>query len=177
MSVPVEFSRVVKVDTLPRDGLRQKISANEAERAALAVRFKLAAVESLEAEFVVSKSGRGVRVRGEVRADVIQTCIVSVEEFPAEVVEEVDVQFAPPSGERRKPSAEEEIRFEAEDEPDPLIDGRVDLGELAAEFVALGLDPYPRKPGVEFEAAEPDANEESSPFAGITILQPKREGE
>ena len=35
MSVPVEFSRPVRVETLPRDGLRQKIAANEAERAAL----------------------------------------------------------------------------------------------------------------------------------------------
>lgn len=177
MTEPVEFSRIVKVDTLPRDGLRQKIAADESERAALALRFRLPAVESLEAEFVVSKSGRGVRVRGEVRAHVVQTCIVSVEPFPAEVVEEVDVRFAPVSDERRKPQAEEEIRFEAEDEPDPLIDGRIDLGELAAEFVALGLDPYPRKPGVEYEAAEPEPDEDSSPFAGITILPTKREGD
>ena len=30
------------------------------------------------------------------------------------------------------------------------MNGRIDLGQLAAEFLALGLDPYPRKPGVEF---------------------------
>ena len=37
------------------------------------------------------------------------------------------------------------------DAPDPLIDGKIDIGALATEFVALGLDPYPRKPGVTFE--------------------------
>ncbi len=39
---------------------------------------------------------------------------------------------------------------EQPDPPDPIVNGRIDLGQLAAEFLALGLDPYPRKPGVEF---------------------------
>ena len=52
-----------------------------------------------------------------------------------------------------------------EDEPDPLIDGKIDLGALAAEFFALGLDPYPRKPGVSFEAPEDAADD--SPLADL----------
>ena len=51
-----------------------------------------------------------------------------------------------------------------DDEPDPIVDGKIDLGALAAEFFALGLDPYPRKPGVAFEPpAEPEP--EATPFA------------
>jgi uncharacterized metal-binding protein YceD (DUF177 family) len=176
VSEQIEFSRIVKVDTLPRDGLRQKIAADESERAALAKRYKLPEVESLEAEFHVTRSGRGARVRGQARARVTQTCIVSLEPFEAEVIEEVDVRFAPPSEEKRAPKAEEEVRFEDEDEPDPLIDGRIDLGELAAEFVALGLDPYPRKPGVDFEAPEEEAPE-PSPFATLEALRKRRERE
>lgn len=173
MNEPAEFSRIVKVDALPRDGLRQRISASEAERAALARRFALDSILNLEADFVIERSGRGVRVAGEARAEVMQICVVTLEPFPAEIVEEVDVRFAPPSDEGRKPPArEEEVRFDAEDEPDPLIDGRVDLGELAAEFIALGLDPYPRKPDAEFypptEAEDPD-----SPFAGLPIFKGK----
>ena len=170
MSEPIEFSRVVKVETLPRDGLRQKIAANESERTALSKRFALDSMQSLEADFLIKRSGKGVRVTGEARAKVMQICVVSTEPFPAEVVEEIDVRFAPPSDERRKPKTpEEEIRFDAEDEPDPLIDGAVDLGELAAEFIALGLDPYPRKPDAEFEA--PAEEETHSPFAGLIIVK------
>ena len=170
MNEPVEFSRIVKVATLPRDGLRQKIAANDAERERLSKRFALASMQSLEADFVITRSGKGVRVTGEARAKVMQICVVSLEPFPAEVVEDIDVRFAPPSPERRKiQKLEEEIRFDAEDEPDPLIDGQVDLGELAAEFVALGLDPYPRKPDAEFAA--PVEDETNSPFAGILIVK------
>ena len=51
-----------------------------------------------------------------------------------------------------------------EDEPDPIIEGKIDLGALAAEFFALGLDPYPRKPGASFELnAKPEPAD--SPFA------------
>ena len=40
------------------------------------------------------------------------------------------------------------FRLAIEDAPDPIVDGKIDLGALAAEFMILGLDPYPRKPGV-----------------------------
>ena len=33
----------------------------------------------------------------------------------------------------------------------------IDIGEVAAEFLALALDPYPRKPGVEFAPPEEEA--------------------
>jgi hypothetical protein len=51
-------------------------------------------------------------------------------------------------------------------EPEPLVGGVVDLGAIATEFLVLGLDPYPRKPGAIFEPPqerEPDEN----PFAAL----------
>jgi len=38
----------------------------------------------------------------------------------------------------------------AQDPPDPIINGQIDLGALAAEFLVLNLDLYPRKPGATF---------------------------
>ena len=34
--------------------------------------------------------------------------------------------------------------------PDEIVNGQIDLGAITAEFLVLGLDPYPRKPGVDF---------------------------
>ena len=53
-----------------------------------------------------------------------------------------------------------------EDDPDPVVDGKIDLGALAAEFFALGLDPYPRKPGAEFVAPVAQAPPDS-PFTAL----------
>lgn len=52
------------------------------------------------------------------------------------------------------------------DEPDPIIDGKVDLGVLAAEFFALGLDPYPRKPGASFKPPD-EQRAKDSPFSAL----------
>ena len=86
--------------------------------------------------------------------------------------EPVDVRFAAPprEGARRAPRRRRRGRspwpWIDEDEPDPIVDGQIDLGALAAEFSFSALDPYPRKPGVDFApAAEPDASQ--TPLAGL----------
>jgi hypothetical protein len=50
-----------------------------------------------------------------------------------------------------------------------LIDGIVDLGALATEFLILGLDPYPRQPGAVFEPS-PDRQPGGGPFAALARL-------
>ena len=179
MTSDVLFSRPVRVEALPKDGLTQTIEANPAERAALAALNRLPDIAKLTATFVLRRAGRGgVRVSGTVHAELTQTCVVSLEPFEATLDEPVDVRFAPPAEEgaaRRAASGApaETVLLDAEDAPDPIVDGRVDLGALAAEFMALGLDPYPRKPGVAFappaEAATPE-----SPFEALADVGKKR---
>jgi hypothetical protein len=58
------------------------------------------------------------------------------------------------------------------DPPDPIINGRIDLGALACEFLALGLDAYPRKPGAEFAPIIEDAGDDKpKPFAALAKLK------
>jgi hypothetical protein len=56
-----------------------------------------------------------------------------------------------------------------------LVGGVVDLGAVATEFLTLGIDPYPRKPGAEF-AAPPAADNTPKPFAGLAALKNKQGG-
>ena len=155
MAEPVTFSRPVRVDALPRDGSSQIIEANATERAALAKLNNLPAIASLKANLRLTRAGRGaVRVRGEVLAEVTQTCVVTLEPIEALVREEVDVRFAEPArksagGALNVADRSELLDLGGEDPPDEIVNGRIDLGALAAEFLALGLDPYPRKPGAE----------------------------
>ncbi len=60
-----------------------------------------------------------------------------------------------------------------EDPPDPILDDTIDLGAVAVEFMVLGLDPYPRKPGVHFDdmvIGEKDAPAPSA-FAALARLK------
>ena len=57
----------------------------------------------------------------------------------------------------------------AGDPPEALHDGVIDLGAVAIEFLLLGIDPYPRKPGAVFDAP-PAGDPTSHPFAALAAL-------
>ena len=105
MSADIAFSRPVKVETLPRDGLEQMLTATPEERSALASENELADIAVLNANFVLKRSGRGVRVKGTVHAEVTQICVVSLDPFPVVIDEDVDVRFSRASEDRPRAGA------------------------------------------------------------------------
>jgi uncharacterized metal-binding protein YceD (DUF177 family) len=170
MAEATSFSRLVRVESLPREGQIVTIEATPTERDALASFYKLPAIAALTATLRLEPWGRrGARVTGAVHGELTQVCIVSLEPFPATVDEDVEVRFAPPTAADPKSSAQEAQAFllADEDEPDPVIDGKIDLGALAAEFFALGLDPYPRKPGAVLDEERTNSEPIDSPFSAL----------
>jgi uncharacterized metal-binding protein YceD (DUF177 family) len=165
------FSRLVRVDALPRDGQVITIEATPAEREELASFYKLPAITALTATLRLDPWGRGgACVTGAVHGELTQICVVSLEPFPAIVDEDVDVRFAPQTAANSRSMAAQETEtfsLADEDEPDPVIDGKIDLGALAAEFFALGLDPYPRKAGAILDEERTNSEPTDSPFAAL----------
>jgi uncharacterized metal-binding protein YceD (DUF177 family) len=165
------FSRLVRVDALPREGRVMTIEANPAEREDLASFYKLPAIAALTATLRLDPWGQGgARVTGAVHGELTQVCVVSLEPFPATVDEDVDVRFAPQTAPNSGSAATEETQtfsLADEDGPDPIVDGKIDLGALTAEFFALGLDPYPRKPGAVLDEECTNSEPTNSPFAAL----------
>jgi hypothetical protein len=164
----------IRLEDVPEGGRHIDLQPDEQTRGALAAFTGLRALPSATASFDVQRHGRdGLRVTGEVRAVAGQTCVVSLEPMESEIHEPVDVVFRPaaavaPAGE---PAPDTE-----EDPPELLVDGTADLGVLATEFLILGIDPYPRKPGAVFEPP-PAGPAEAGPFAALARLKggPRRE--
>jgi len=166
------FTRPVQVADVPSGGRRVKITADAAECAALAKTLHLPAIASLTAGFELVPFGRdGISVTGSISARLTQTCVASSEDFESDVAAPVAIRF---STDGVDPNAEVDLAdlletLEAEDPPDLLVDVRIDLAAITAEFLALALDPYPRKPGSEFAA--PGQEAEASPFAALAALK------
>ena len=174
------FSRPIEVSQAEDKALRVKLTATEAECNALAKQDNLPAISNLTAQFEVTTAGRGIfLVTGEVRARVTQICVVSLDPFETDIVQAVELSFASPQDVERAEAAyakRHEEDPDAEDipePPDPIINGRIDLGAVAAEQLVLGLDPYPRKPGAEFPVELSQVGEiaEVSPFAALAKLR------
>ena len=134
----------------------------------LAKLFSIPAVNQLSAQFSLTRKGSRVKVKGVVSGVFTQTCVVTLDPFESSFHEDIALDFdenpAPPRDDRPD-----------DESPDPIIDGKIDLGAVAAEFTALALDPYPKKPGAVFEYREDEDEDDRavSPFAALADLKKK----
>lgn len=163
-SVPLEVAAV------PPDGQQLDISADAEVRGRIAKSLGLVALDRLQLQGRADRIGAdGLRIVGTVSAAVTQTCVVTLDPVVNEVLEAVDVTFAPESPSN---AADElvDAGVETPDPPEPLRAGRLDLATLAIEFLQLGLDPYPRRPEAVFEAPAED-DRAGGPFAALERLK------
>lgn len=172
-----EFSRPFQADSVPPGGRALRVTAAPEECAALAARFGLVALNSLEADLKLNKvrGGKMVRVAGTLRAAAVQSCVVTLEPMDTTVEDSFQAVFVPAS-ELDPDGPELEVGLSEEDGPEPMDGGRIDLGELVAQHLSLALDPYPRKPDAAFTGvAEGQGAEEPakpSPFAVLKGRKP-----
>jgi hypothetical protein len=170
----VPWSVPVAVEAIPDHGLHIEIDCPAAVRAqVLLLVAGLASVRDLpklSAVFDLTKRGARVHVVGHVSAQVAQTCVVTLEPIDSSVEEAVDVLFAPPAKAQPETAVHETPSNDRNEPPEPLVDGTVDVGALAIEFLVLGIDPHPRKPGAEFAPLKV-GNDDAKPFAALEALK------
>src|SRR5437764_4785814 len=167
----LSWSAPVVVSDIEERGLRIAIEANEVARDEIAHLTSLRDLPKLEAEFELTPIGGGaLKVVGTVAAVVGQSCIVTLDRVENAISEPVNVVFAPPDMIAENPDDGADADASTEP-PEPISNGRIDLAKLAVEFLILGIDPYPRKPGVAFEPVHTPAAVEDHPFAGLAALK------
>lgn len=173
-----EFSSVLDVESLGPAAHRIHLEADPDQREALSIRFGVRSIESLTGDFIVERAGSGGRIHvlGKVSATLTQDCIVSGEPVVAEIEENIDERFAPGV----ELAEEVEFTLEDEDPPEPIDDNGIDLGEIAAQYLGVAIDPYPRLPDAEIPSeyqVEVEEAEESgqNPFRVLTNLTREEE--
>jgi hypothetical protein len=166
----VPWRAPISVGDVPEGGLQIELEADEPTCRAVAKAAGVNEIGRLKAHFDLTRRGRnGLHVVGTVSALVGQLCVVSLEPIVNEVDEAIDLVFGleTPFG---TPVRSLDIAVDAPDPPEPLVDGMVDLGAIATEFLILGIDPYPRKPDAAF-VAPPDKESAGKAFAALAALK------
>ncbi len=152
------------------------LAPSPADLARIAKALDLVDLERLQAEVRLTPWVDGAQIAGRWRAQVVQTCGVSLEPFETALEGELDVRCVPPDSriiaapETSRHDDEIVIDPDADDPPDVLEGSVIDLGAYVTEHLALQLDPFPRKPGVAFEP--PPVETPVSPFAVLAKLKP-----
>ena len=166
----------VSIAQIPEGGLHRELDADEVQRKAIADIAGLRDVLSAHASFdVTPKSGGRFHVAGHVRAQLAQTCVVTLDPIETEIDETIDLMLAPPE---QIPALSDLVddAAAAEDDvdpPEPIEGGVIDLGRLATDALFLGIDPYPRKPDAVFDHEVTPPDPEDHPFAALKALKAK----
>ena len=159
MTIIAEFHRPLALDRVGAHAFEHDIAATADECAALAVRLGIPGVHALSCHVRLHRREAG-RIEAEcvLRARLVRACVVSLDPFEVEVTEAFRVAFVPEGSESDDddPESDDEI---------PYAGSAIDLGEAAAEQLALTLDPYPHKPGATLPAEAREALE--SPFSAL----------
>lgn len=145
------------------------LTSTAAERAALAERFGIVAIHSLDAELTLDPDSTTINASGTLKAEIVQTCAVSGEDLPVSINTPLLFRFVP-----AQTIEEEELELDESDCDEIPFDGEViDLGEAVAQSLALSIDPYAAGP--DAEAARKRAGilseDQAGPFAALAALK------
>jgi uncharacterized metal-binding protein YceD (DUF177 family) len=175
MTAP-EFSRPIALDKIGARAKHFEFEATPAECKALARFFSIPKVTRVAARASLRRLGDGkqVRLEAQVSAELVQICVITLQPLTVRFDEPFErVYSLDAAGE----AGSIVIDFAADDPPDPVIDGQIDVGEAAIEHLALVIDPFPRAADARFDAPPetslPEA-EMPSPFAVLASPSKKR---
>lgn len=160
------------------------ISPDAEARKRLAQRLGLVSLDDLKVDIVISrKSGEiAYHVKGHMDAGVTQSCVVTLEPVRSRIKEDFDAWFADSEAavsiarlrhERQSRTGHGEVPVLSErEDPEPLVNGKIDLGELVTQYLSLSINPYPHAEGVVFEVGDDEHGKETpealrNPFAAL----------
>ena len=168
----MNWGPIIRLGEVSRGAVNLDLAPDAAARAAIAQELDLVALPRFTAEARVAPWHDGVVLSGRFAGLVTQICGVSLEPFDQSIDGEFEVRLVP-AGSPNLPGedgGELTLDLEEADPPEALDGDEIDVAAYVVEHLALELDPFPRKPGVEFEFEDPDAAQ-ASPFAVLKTLQ------
>ena len=152
--------------------------ADAAQRQAIATWSGILSLEMFEVAVDITKLAPnrfGLAFR--LRADVSQACVISLEPVSSPLERDFnrELVFVGTTSRRQAPEpapgTEWVLDGEEEDGPEEIDSLHIDLATPVLEEFVLSLDPYPRRPGVEFAPPSPASDPRESPFAALKDLK------
>ncbi|MDH5722108.1 MAG: DUF177 domain-containing protein [Alphaproteobacteria bacterium] len=179
-----EWSHEIEAESITAKALNFSLEPDAQEKKALSNRLDLHEIENLSCEFSIRRNEGSmvVHIQGKLIGSITQKCIVTLEPVISDIHEEFEAWYADPdqavSFARAKrermthKDLEDQPILEEHEDPEPIIDGKIDVGEVATQFLSLALNPFPRAENSEFKSEnecigdEPDGMY-NNPFAAL----------
>jgi len=185
-----EWSHFIRAEEVPSGGQWVTLAANENEREEIAGRLGIRSIDKLEAKLhlLPKNSGHILEVDGNLAADVVQNCVMTLEPIGSHIEDQFSAWYADydraasftkaQHDRKAKIELEELPIMEEEEDPEPMVGGQVDLAELVVQYLSLAINPYPHSDSVKSEKNEPKEQAfggtlRVNPFAALKNWRPK----
>lgn len=157
--------------------LSETRAATAEELTELARELDILSCEAMTASYAIKPLGSGrYNFSGTLDAEVTQACVVSLEPVPARLSEAFSIELAPLETLEEEPVVVGDREVSSVADIEPIENGRIEVGAIVFGVLSAALEPYPRKPGVEFDWIDPKLEADpgaASPFAALAKLKPK----
>lgn len=170
------WEHIVKEEEAGESIIDLNLSPEEADRVKIANLLGIVEVKSLNAKLKLTRvrGGMVIRIDGTIKADIVQECVVTLEPIESHIEESFQAWYTDPDQaisfnkarqqrEMQKQHGEVPI-LEESDDPEPIIDGVIDVGDVVTQFLSLSIDPYAHKEGVRYEVGDDEERPETSPI-------------
>lgn len=161
-----------------KNGEVWSFTATEEQRQFLAKRFQLISIQNFTGSAHIEPWGKDFKLTAHYEAEVEQPCVITGEAVPEALAETFEVVIH--IGEEPMHEELDEEEMISGDDIEYTLDGAVDLAEIFAQYLATGLNPFPRAEGVDISQLsaqgieimdENQAKELSNPFAALKGLK------
>lgn len=166
-----EFSYPLKIDELGQGEQNYKLSADKEQLKTLTEIFNIPAVNSFSADMKLKfQKKKGIlTITGRVEANLELISVISLEHFNKDYTTDFSLLYDTNAKYEDIYLDDEDINL---DLPDIVINGQIDLGDIAIEQLALVMEDHPRMAGESFEAIiEGNEPVKNNPFAVLEKLK------
>jgi hypothetical protein len=170
-----EWSHPVDAEMIMIRQTHMTIAPDADQLQRLTKRLNILSLDFLSADIALGRDSRNmiIHIEGTFHAKIQQECVITLVPIMTEIKEDFEAWYADPEQavsltkvrydkQAKKGRIETPILDESED-PEPVIEGKIDLGELVTQHLSLAIDPYPHAEGAEHKYAESAENAEEMP--------------
>ena len=168
-----EWTYEVSAENISVEPYKISISASEQERKDVARRLALDGLDELSASLTLERQGNIIHVSGDFKALVNQKCVISLDLLDKTVADSFEAWYADPEDavslakvrhERLGAMMDAELPLlEERDDPERIVDGKIDVGELVVQYLSLALEAYPHGEGIAYETGVDTTSDAEKP--------------
>lgn len=175
---PPPLERLYDLNRLSEAGYEAAIELGPEELAKLARWVDVVGVNRFEGRVSLTRlSATRFNYSAHLEADIVQACTVTLEPVSASLSLDFMRELHLVRQVKKMVDFSGELSPTAggDDVPEEIDNTRFDLAAPLLEEFSLAIDPYPRAPGVAFDAPRAEGDRPENPFAVLSKLKEKRQ--